>query len=490
MNLSDIRSVLDPTGGANWRDVPLKGITADSREVKPGSLFVAVPGTRVSGVAFVEEAVRRGAAAVVAPEEVPLPDGIPGLWVREGKRALSAAASRFNGDPSRKMSVVGVTGTNGKTTTTYLLRSILEAAGCRVGLVGTTGYFFEGRSLEAPVTTPDAIRIHSLLSLMADQGVTHAVMETSSHALDQMRVRDVQFDVGVFTNLTGDHLDYHRDVATYREAKAGLFRQLSPEATAVLNMDDTSSSYCFNVTRARPSWYGFAPGGQMGVRPVRVGLDGTEGVLRTTRGSIPFRTHLVGLFNLSNIMAAAAGALALGVDGEAIRAGILQLEGIPGRLEPVAQDQPFQVLVDYAHTEDALQSVLRELRPLVDGRLTLVFGCGGDRDRSKRPQMGRIAEKGADRVIVTSDNPRTEDPEEIIGEILIGMVDPGAATVVPDRREAIREAIRGARPGDLILLAGKGHESTQTVGGEAHPFDDREVARSLLLEGPSLRRAS
>lgn len=490
MNLSDIRNVLEPVGGANWRDVPLTAITADSREVRPGSLFIAVPGTRVSGTAFVEEAVRRGASAVVAPEEVPLPGGVPGLWVRDGKWALSAVASRFSGDPSRRLRVVGITGTNGKTTTTYILRSILEAAGCRVGLIGTTGYFMGDRAIEAPVTTPDAIRLQFLLSAMVEEGITHVVMEASSHALDQLRVRHVEFVVGVFTNLTGDHLDYHRDMASYREAKAGLFRHLCSDAAAVLNMNDSSSAYYLNVTPARPFWYGFPRGGHVGMRATRMDLGGTEGVLRTIRGPIPFRTRLTGLFNLSNIMAAAAAAQALGVEAEAIRAGLEDLSGIPGRLEPVDGGQPFPVLVDYAHTEDALRSVLSELRPLVSGRLIVVFGCGGDRDRSKRPQMGRVAEKGADCVVVTSDNSRTEDPEAIIEEILAGMLDPTAAIVVPDRQEAFRAAFRAARPGDLVLLAGKGHESTQTVGDRTHPFDDREEARRLLRETGGLRQAS
>ena len=490
MNLSEIRSVLEPFGGSNWRDVQLRAITADSREVEPGSLFVAVPGTRVSGTTFVGEAVRRGAAAVISPERVLLPRAVPGLWVRDGKLALSAAASRFSGHPSHGLRVVGVTGTNGKTTTTYLLHSILEAAGRRTGLIGTTGYFLGEQSFEAPMTTPGAVRIHSLLSALADAGMTHAVLEASSHALDQQRVRHVDFDVAIFSNLTGDHLDYHRDLAAYREAKAGLFRHLSPESFAVLNMEDTSSSYILNVTRARPFWYGFSRGGQVRISSTRMGLKGSEGEMETVQGPIPFRTRLVGRFNLYNVMAAAAGALALGVDREAIRLGIEGLQGVPGRLEPVEAGQPFSVLVDYAHTEDALQSVLAALKPLTPGRLIVVFGCGGDRDRSKRPQMGRAAEKGADRVVVTSDNPRSEPPESIIDEILAGMVQPGDALVVPDRREAIRQAFGLAQAGDLVLLAGKGHESTQTIGDRKEPFDDRAESLALLQEETGLRQAS
>ncbi|MCZ6691034.1 MAG: UDP-N-acetylmuramoyl-L-alanyl-D-glutamate--2,6-diaminopimelate ligase [Planctomycetota bacterium] len=490
MRLSEIRSELELVGGSNWRDVQLQSITADSREVRPGSLFVAVPGTRVSGVAFVEEAVRRGAAAVISPREVPLPSEVPGLWVSDGRWALSAAAARFYSHPSRKMRVVGVTGTNGKTTTTYLLRSMLRAAGYRVGLIGTTGYFLDDKKQEAPVTTPDAIRTHELLAAMTEEGITHAVMETSSHALDQLRVRHVEFDVGIFTNLTGDHLDYHRDVAAYLEAKAGLFRQLSPRATAVLNQEDLASSYFMNVSRARTFSYGFASGGHMSCRVLHADMSGTDAVLGTPIGQIHCHSPLKGVFNLSNIMAAASGAIALGLDTEAIRFGIENLPVIPGRLESVEAGQPYPVIVDYAHTEDALRAVLTELRHLVTGRLIVVFGCGGDRDRSKRPHMGMVVEKLADLPVVTSDNPRTEDPDLIIKGVLSGMVRPERARVVPDRREAFREAFREATPDDLVLLAGKGHENTQTSGDGCQPFDDREEARALLEEGGSIRVAS
>jgi UDP-N-acetylmuramoyl-L-alanyl-D-glutamate--2,6-diaminopimelate ligase len=493
MRLSEIRRSLDLRGEANFRDLEIVHLTADSRKVRPGSLFFAVPGTRLCGTSFfavpgtrlcgtsfVDQAVRQGATAIAAPVEVPLPPHVPGLWVREARTALSRASSVLWGSPSRSLRIVGVTGTNGKTTTTYVLRSIFEAAGYRTGLIGTTGHFLGERVADADVTTPDPVRIQSMLAEMRTDGITHVAMEVSSHALDQARVRDVQFTVGVFTNLTGDHLDYHRDMAAYREAKATLFRQLRREAVAVLNGDDDASLYFRNVTPARTLAYGNPPAGHVEVRTTKMDLSGSEGMLATPWGSIPFRSNLVGPFNLSNIMAAATAAGAIGIPREAVAEGIEMLHGVPGRLEAIDGGQEFAVMVDYAHTEDALRSVLRTVRPLVPGRVILVFGCGGDRDRTKRPRMGAVAETLADVAVVTSDNPRGEDPDRIIGEILEGMRRPRAARVLADRREAIHEAIGSGREGDLVLIAGKGHETTQSVGGQVLPFDDREVARECI----------
>ena len=494
MRLDEIRRALEQAGelrgGLDTRNPEIVDLTSDSREVRPGSLFVAIPGTRVDGTEYVGQATRRGAVAVVAPRELPLPEGVAGLWVRDARRAVSAAAAAFHGRPSRDLRVVGITGTNGKTTTSYILGSIFDAAGLASGVIGTTGYFVGDRHVAAPVTTPDAIRVQGLLAEMRDEGITHVAMEISSHALDQHRTRDVELDVGVFTNLSGDHLDYHRDMAAYRDAKSSLFRQLAPSATAVLNRDDGASRYFLNVCRARPLAYSLGEGGGVTLRLTSMTLDGTTGEIRCPTGRIPLRTRLVGEHNLSNILAAAAAALALGLPRDAIEAGIEALEGVPGRLEPVDGEAGFHVLVDYAHTDDALRNVLRCLRPLVPGRLITVFGCGGDRDRTKRPRMGRVVERGTDVAVVTSDNPRSERPETIIDEILKGMEEPGEAIVSCDRRDAIYEAIRGAEEGDCVLIAGKGHETTQTIGGEALPFDDRLVAREVLEDVRRLRRAS
>lgn len=460
--------------------VEVRGIASDSRTVKEGDVFVAVKGERADGHGFIGEALRRGASALLVERR---PDGAAAPWarVRSTREALGLVASRFYGEPSSRLTVVGVTGTNGKTTTTYLLESIFRAAGKEVGVVGTVNYRFPGCVREAPNTTPSSLELHRLLGEMLQRGVSHVAMEVSSHALVQGRLKGCQFDAGVFLNLSPEHLDYHGTMDRYLEAKALLFREVlrdSPkDPWAIYNADDPRVRTVGDGVRGlRKVTFGLR--GQ--VRPVEAsrGPEGLRAVLDTPWGRLEVRSPLLGEHNLYNVMAAVATALALGVEEEAVVKGVWALKGVPGRLERVGE-RPM-VIVDYAHTPDALRRALEAVRPLARGRVIVVFGCGGDRDRSKRPLMGRVASEGASLVILTSDNPRGEDPLAIIREIEAGIAPGTDYLVIPDRREAIREAIGLARPEDLVLIAGKGHETYQIVGGERLPFDDREEARKAL----------
>jgi len=476
--------------------VQVTGVACDSRRVRPGDVFVAVRGGAVNGEHFAPDAVRRGAVAVVAERRLDLAPQVTQFVVRDARRALAALASAFYGRPSEELHVVGITGTNGKTTTAFLVRSILEGAGAACGLIGTIAYDLGDGPLASSMTTPDAPRIQSMLRDMADAGLRYAVMEVSSHALDQRRTDFIRFEAGVLTNLSGDHLDYHGTPAAYREAKARLFQSLRPNAWAVLNADDPQA---FDLTTpAGRLWYTTngadaeppAPGRRLVAGEIETGLEATRFRLRVEPAegleAEPIRLNLplIGRHNVANALAAAGAALALGCSLEEVRRGLEGVGPVPGRLERVVPSRRRpglpQVVVDYAHTHDALDSVLSTLKPLAEGRLIVVFGAGGDRDRTKRPKMGRAVERWADLAWITSDNPRSEDPDEIIEEICQGIEDLGRFHRVPDRREAIEQAIRAARGGDLVLIAGKGHETTQTLGDKVIEFDDRQVAREVL----------
>ncbi len=476
---------------ALWRAVPdgvpdpfddrdVTGLSCDSRQVRPGDCFVAVPGEREDGTRFVPEALARGAAAIVAwrrPEPVP---PVPLLLVPDARSAVARLAAAFHGRPSERMDVVGITGTKGKTTTAFLLRSILEAAGRPCGMLGTVQYVVAGRVMPAPNTTPGPVELQGHLAAMVAGGCRAAVLEVSSHALVQRRVEGVRFRVGLFTNLAQDHLDYHRTAEAYREAKGLLFASLEAGAAAVLNLDDAAAESYRALARVPVVGYGLRPGADVSAEVHAVDFRGTRLTLRAEGASVPVDTRLMGRHNAYNILAAAAAARAMGVDLETVRRGVEALTAVPGRLEPVDAGQDFAVLVDYAHTEASLRSVLDCLRPLARGRLICVFGCGGDRDRGKRPAMGRAAEERSDVVILTSDNPRSEEPEAILAEIRAGMREPGRARTIVDRREAIRTAIAEARAGDIVLIAGKGHETCQIFRDGTRPFDDRAVAREAL----------
>ena len=467
----------------HFREAEIHDVTCDSRQVQPGTLFVAVPGTRQDGAAFSDEAIRRGAVAIVAEKPVPgCP--VPVHVVPEARAALADLAARFHGHPTSRLNVVGVTGTNGKTTTTFLVRSILEAAGQKVGLLGTIQHAVGPRVLPSDNTTPGADTLQRYFAEMVRAGCGAAAMEVSSHALDQGRVRGVRFAAAVFTNLTRDHLDYHPTFEHYRDAKGKLFEMLSPKAVAALNADDPVSAHYAARTPARVLTYGLRGPADVTAAVELVTFHGTRLLLRAGGEEVRVHTRLIGTHNVYNILGAAAAAWGMGYDLEVIKVGVENLAAVPGRLEPVDAGQDFAVLVDYAHTDDALRNVLTCLRPLVRGRLIVVFGCGGDRDRGKRPKMGRVAAELADRVILTSDNPRSESPSAILSDIMAGVPERERKKVLMDvdRRGAIKMAVSLARKDDAVLIAGKGHETVQIFRDRTAGFDDRLVAREVLGE--------
>jgi UDP-N-acetylmuramoyl-L-alanyl-D-glutamate--2,6-diaminopimelate ligase len=477
-------------------DADVSFITQDSRTAGPGCVFVAVRGTKADGATFAADAVRKGAAAVVTEEDIELPESVCLVRVPDARRAVALLASRFEGDPSRGMAMYGITGTNGKTTGTYLAEGIFRAAGGNPGVIGTVAYRYGNLSKSADSTTPDPVQFQHLLGRMKDAGVTHVAMEVSSHALDQERADGTAFDVVAFTNLTRDHLDYHVDMERYATAKRRLFSTLLAESpksprAAVVNADDPRGS---EFARACPVGvqvltYGRDPGGDADVRPMELAQDehGIRGRFTTPLGPVRIDSPLVGAYNLSNLLCAAAMGIAFGFAPSTVDAGLSGNRGAPGRLEKVANPRGVTVLVDYAHTPDALENVLRAVKGFAKRRVITVFGCGGDRDRTKRPLMGGIACRLADVAIVTSDNPRTEDPSGIVEEIVKGCVGSrfdsveaaksGAGYLVEvDRRKAIALAAAIAGRGDVVVIAGKGHEDYQIVGTTKHHFDDREEA--------------
>jgi UDP-N-acetylmuramoyl-L-alanyl-D-glutamate--2,6-diaminopimelate ligase len=481
MHLADLLSGL-PVHGDPARGVPVTGLSYDTRTVQPGNVFVALKGTRQDSHDRLDEAIAKGASAVVVDEawlrDHPAP-AVPTAAVPDTRQALALLAARFHGHPSRDLTVIGVTGTNGKTTTTHLIEAILQGAGRTTGLIGTLGSRFAGGKVETGYTTPQAPELQALFAQMQRVGVEAAVMEVSSIALDQGRVAQTAFDVGVFTNLTVDHLDYHGTMEAYAAAKALLFEQLPATGTAVLNRDDPACDR-FLVGPARKLTYSATgqPADLM-AHDLYLHAGGSRWCLVTPEGSAEVVMRLPGSFNVSNALAAAGVGMALGLSPEAIARGLNQVGGVPGRVEVVTDpNHPFTVLVDYAHTPDGLENVLKTARAFTRNRLIVVFGCGGDRDATKRPEMGRIASTLADEVFLTSDNPRSEDPLAIMGAVQAGMTRDGVA--IADRAAAIRAAIDRARPGDVVVIAGKGHETTQTIGTQVLPFDDRQVARSYL----------
>jgi UDP-N-acetylmuramoyl-L-alanyl-D-glutamate--2,6-diaminopimelate ligase len=460
----------------------IEGVSSDSRTVRPNYLFVAIKGEKNDGHWFIEEALKKGASALLVERRL---EGIkvPYIVVEDTKAALAQVASNFYGHPSKEMRLIGITGTNGKTTTTYLLESVIAKAGFEVGVIGTVNYRWKGIEKEAPNTTPSALYLQQLLGEMKRAGVKYVVMEVSSHALVQRRVKGCHFDVGVFTNLSPEHLDYHKTMEEYLRAKALLFEEVLKESEketwAIYNADD----HKVKEVGERTVWAKRLSFGQRGdIHPLSFeeGKDGVKTLLRTPWGDLQLTSPLIGVFNLYNLMAAVGVSLALGIDREAIREGIADFKGVPGRMEKIGE-APL-VIVDYAHTPDALEKVLKELKKLTSGRLIVVFGCGGERDKTKRPLMGRIASTFSSLVILTSDNPRREDPLRIIEEIKEGLIDGTPYLIIPDRREAIREAIKRARKDDTVLIAGKGHEIYQIIGDERIPFDDRIEAKRALEE--------
>src|SRR5579862_962459 len=472
MHLASLIDAIAPREVRGRGDPEITAISYRADAAVPGALHVCVPGFTADGHDFAAAAVTRGAAALVV--ERPLEPAVPQLVVDSSRRALAAAADAFFGHPSRDLQVVGVTGTNGKTTTAFLMYAVLQAAGRRPGLLGTVESRVGGRVLPVVRTTPEAVDLQATFRAMLDAGDRSCAMEVSSHALALERVACTRFAAAGFTNLTQDHLDFHPDMEHYYRAKARLFR----EAPGAINVDDPYGRRLAGEAGGRVLTYA-AGDPAADVRPATLELGGGGRIALTAatpRGDLPLDVALRGRFNVENVLCAVAVAELLELDHDAVRAGIAAVPGVPGRFEPVDRGQPFTVLVDYAHTPDGLENVLTAARSAGSGRLLCVFGCGGDRDRAKRPQMGDVARRLSDLAIVTSDNPRSERPEAIIAEI----VDGRPMRTEPDRREAIRLALAAAEPGDVVVIAGKGHEQGQQFADRTLPFDDRVVAAELL----------
>ncbi len=494
MRLANVLAGVAPVGDS-LGSLEIRGISIDSRKTRPGDLFIAIRGERADGHSFLEAAARAGAATALVEREI-TPAPLPCLRVASTVAALPAVAVRFYGDPSGSLTVIGVTGTNGKTTVTYLLESILEAAGRKTAVIGSVNYRLAGEILRTGLTTPFPHELQEVMAAALAEGASHIVMEVSSHSTAQGRVEGVRFDAGLFTNLSHDHLDFHGDMESYFEAKARFFREFLPSggkrAAMAVNADDPHGA---RLAQEFPGALTFGFSRERAVHPLSVEMtwNGIRLSLATPAGPIDLQAKIIGSYNTSNIMAAVCGAILLDVPPGAIRDGVLNLAAIPGRMEEIQNDRGLHVFVDYAHTPEGLERVLSALRDLADERLITVFGCGGNRDRAKRPEMGRIAARRSDVVVLTSDNPRNEVPGEILSEIVPGVVSEGylEATgpvpweggyyeVIPDRKAAIARAVGIARPGDTIVVAGKGHENVQIIGDRCLPFDDRETVRTVL----------
>ena len=476
----------------------IQGLAYDSREVKPGYLFVALKGHRQNGHDYLRNAVQNGAVALVMEDLQEMKNDVAAVKVHNSREALSKMASQFYGHPFKGINMIGITGTNGKTTTSYLLESILSSAGARPGVIGTINYRFMGKTHPAPVTTPESLDLMRLLREMADGSATDVILEVSSHALHQKRTGDCQFRVAIFTNFSRDHLDYHKTLEEYFQAKSLLFRGLKKSesaggTSAIINTDDPKGEELIRFTEADVITYGFGKKSQVRADSFSADKTGTRAKLITPIGEKEIQSTLIGKINIYNILAASAAAISLDVDLNTVAEGIERLGAVPGRLELVPNGRGLMIVVDYAHTPDALLKALATLSPLAKGRLITVFGCGGDRDKGKRYEMGLIAGENSDVVFATSDNPRSEDPDSIIEQIEEGIQKSGLKKelwssgpqsmgkgyfIEVDRQKAISNAISMANEKDLVLIAGKGHEDYQIVGGEIRYFDDRKEAAS------------
>jgi len=465
-------------------DIDITGIAYDSRKVEPGYLFVCISGFNTDGHIYIKSALDNGARAVLVEKDIEGYEGLTIIQTNNNRLALSVVSANFYGHPSHDLCVIGVTGTNGKTTTTHLIKAIMEEAGFNTSILGTLYAKVGGKTMEFGHTTPEALEIESFLDISRNNNARYAVMEVSSHALDLYRVHDIEFNVAVFTNLTQDHLDYHKNMDNYKASKQKLFAMLPPQKgnLAVVNADDSYAPDFIKVARTPVITYAINQDSDVKALSLKTTLKGSSFTLQYKDKKIRIKMKLIGLFSIYNALAAISVGLGLGISPEIIKVALEKVEGVPGRFEQVDLGQDFTVVVDYAHTPDGLENILRTGRQLTENRLITVFGCGGDRDRSKRPLMGEIAARYSDFCIVTSDNPRSEEPEAIISEIVPGMdkVKDSRYAIISDRREAIRHAIFLARHGDLVIIAGKGHETYQLVKDKVLDFDDRLVAAEFL----------
>ncbi len=486
MILRDLIPHLDKPAVAGSLDTEVSGLAYDSRKAGPGIAFVALRGTHADGHAYISKAIELGAAAIIAEQAPPDDVTIPWVHVRSSRIALAQAAAALNGHPAKGLTIAGITGTNGKTTTAFLTHHLFNAAQLRSGLLGTVFYDLGGEQVPATHTTPESLEIQGLLAAMRDNGCRACAMEVSSHALDQDRTYGLPFAAAIFTNLTQDHLDYHGTMEQYFEAKVRLFDQAAavPKSSLIINADDSWGRKLiqrFEHT-GRVTRFGFGVGCDFRAVNVRYDLTGTTFELEARGRSFLVRSPLIGDFNVYNSLAALAAAHGVGLNLREAVSNMQKAPQVPGRLERVSENNRFQVFVDYAHTPDGLVNALRTARALRPRRIITVFGCGGDRDRTKRPKMAAAAEEGSDICVLTSDNPRTEDPQQILDDAKAGFARPKSHAIIADRREAIKAALAGAWEGDIVLIAGKGHEDYQDINGKKHPFDDRRVARQILHE--------
>ncbi|GGP12014.1 UDP-N-acetylmuramoyl-L-alanyl-D-glutamate--2,6-diaminopimelate ligase [Oceanobacillus neutriphilus] len=488
MDLKELINLLTIKETEGNTNIPITGIQMDSRRIEKGNIFICVPG--IEGFLadrhdFIEEAVSAGAVAIVVEKEMNNYPGVTKIRVKDARFAMAVMSAHFYNYPSRQLKLYGITGTNGKTTTSYILDTIFSNHKLNMGLMGNNGVKIKDKLYPVQINTHEPPALQKNLREMTDQEVDCCVMEVSSQGLDMGRVIGCHFKMGIFTNLTQDHLDYHKDFESYKEAKGLLFSRLGENSSnknksyAVLNADDPASVYFKKITSAEVITYGIEHPADVSARNISVGSGGISFTAETFRGEIDIHLKLIGLFNIYNTLAAIAAALLEDVPLESIRDSLTQIESVQGRMELVDAGQPFSVLVDYAHTPDALENVLRTLKEIAEGRIITVFGCGGDRDSDKRPKMGSIAGAFSDYVVVTSDNPRTEEPSKILTQIAEGINNSKYQCIV-DRKAAIEMAIKMARPKDIVLIAGKGHETYQIIGDQTIHFGDKEAAAAIL----------
>ena len=489
--ISSLASLVEGAKIIGRKETFITDIVQDSRQVTHGAMFVCLDGAHVDGHEFIPQAVAKGAVAIITERSnVSVPDGIAALVVPNIEEALQKIVPFAFDYPSRSMRMIGITGTNGKTTTSYLIRAILREAHKKVGLIGTIQIMIGDKILPVHNTTPNVVDLQRTLAMMRDEGMDYVVMEVSSHALDQNRVAGCEFDTAVFTNLTQDHLDYHKTMENYRAAKAKLFASLvdgiKPQKTAVVNIDDEAGAFMLasaDESVERVTFGANDDSADIKAAQIRVNQTGSDFTVRGGFGRVPLRLRMTGMFNVYNVLGAFGACAAEEIPVETITRALENFKGVPGRFELVDCGQPFAVIVDYAHTPDGLENILTTARQITEHHIITVFGCGGDRDKTKRPIMGRIAASMSDAVILTSDNPRTEDPEAILSDVAVGVEEKIGVKPyekIADRQEAIFVAIAMAQPGDTVVIAGKGHEDYQILADKTIHFDDREVAREAL----------
>jgi UDP-N-acetylmuramoyl-L-alanyl-D-glutamate--2,6-diaminopimelate ligase len=463
-------------------EIQIRSLQYDSRQIGQGDMFVAIKGFQKDGHEFIPQAIKNGAVSIVAEKEDKSNPSLK-IVVEDSRLALARLSQEYYNNPSTALSVVGVTGTNGKTTITYWLKSILDEAGQKSGLIGTVKYYIGEQEISATRTTPESLDLQALLAQMLQSGIKTVVMEVSSHALELKRVFGIDFRIAIFTNLTREHLDFHGTMENYKEAKGILFRNLSVDSFVILNSDDPNSEYYASLTEGKRIFYSTRDkNSQFYAKEFEFSPAGTEATFTTPAGEQTYSLRLTGEFNLSNFGAVLAAAHSLGLGYEQIKKGAEKFTGAPGRMERIDLGQDFNIWIDYAHTPDGMERVFTTIKSFTKGRLISLFGCGGDRDKGKRPQMGKMAEKYADLIILSSDNPRSEEPAQIIEDILQGITGKRKVQVILDRKEALEYAVSAAKPDDSILVTGKGHENYQEIKGVKYPFSERAIIEEALTK--------